>query len=267
MIVNSPHRYIRLLSSLNQKHFSALASYNNKPIIADTYRDQMDKKLLLSSRCDLLIKNSQMNNYSTITPEDNVPEKVEKDDPMRKPSLEQLIYVENFMKSVVPKFLKETHPYGLYTTDLIFENLFWDPPKITTGLMAYAIELLKLRWKINVKFSNAQINILKITNDEEDGTVKVRWRLRGIRGMKILTPWKLKVWNLKESMKRESEWHDGFSILYVRGDGRIYKHTIQRVIAHKDENAVDKKTDKIKNLLKKNVNVGTTMCVNDTKNV
>jgi hypothetical protein len=46
----------------------------------------------------------------------------------------------------------------------------------------------------------------------------------------------------------------------VRGDGRIYKHTMQRVIANKDETVVDEnKEEKLKKLLKKNVNVGTTM--------
>ena len=71
--------------------------------------------------------------------------------------------------------------------------------------MAYAIELFKLRFIINWKFTNANINILKVTVDEEDGTVKIRWRLKGLRGMKIFTPWKLKAWNIGESIKKESE--------------------------------------------------------------
>ncbi len=61
-------------------------------------------------------------------------------------------------------------------------------------------------------------------------------------------------------LKLAARWHDGFSILYVRGDGRIYKHTMQRVIANKDETVEDeKKEEKLKKLLKKNVNIGTTM--------
>ena len=69
----------------------------------------------------------------------------------------------------------------------------------------YVLELLKLRWKINVKFSNAVIQILNIGHDEADGTVKIRWRMRGLRGMKIFTPWKIKIWNLKESLNSEAE--------------------------------------------------------------
>lgn len=254
----SPSKYLKLMTSMNQKNFSilsrgaqveSLALLNSSPSI---YRDQFkrdNKRIVLTMR-----------KYSTQGMNDTSDEKVvDGNDPMKKPSLEQLLNVDEKMKAHLPRFLKETHIYYLYTTDVIFENLYFDPPKTTKGTLSYAIALTKLKWKIGVKFSNASIQILKVTNDEEDGTVKIRWRLRGLRGMKIFTPWKLKVWNLAESIKNESEWHDGFSILYVRGDGRIYKHTMQRVIENKDETAVDKKAEKLNNILKKNVNIGTTM--------
>jgi hypothetical protein len=73
------------------------------------------------------------------------------------------------------------------------------------GLTQYVFELVKIRWKINVKFSNAVIQLLKVTHDEDEGTVKVRWRMRGLRGMKIFTPWKIKIWDLKDSVNTEAE--------------------------------------------------------------
>jgi len=176
-------------------------------------------------------------------------------EPNGKPTLEQLLLVEEIIKTHLPKFLKETHPYGAYINEVVFENLYNEEPKITVGALNYAIELTKLRFKINVKFTNAIIQILKITHDENEGTVKIRWRLRGLRAMKIFTPWKIKIWNLKESFKTEAEWHDGFSILYVRGDGRITKHTMQRVIANQDETETTEKNKLIKKLAT-NVSVG-----------
>jgi hypothetical protein len=74
-------------------------------------------------------------------------------DPSRKPTTEQLLIVkEKLMKHVcsyayssfaaklfiyrflllkLPKFLTEVHPYSLYTADVIFENFYKEPGKIT----------------------------------------------------------------------------------------------------------------------------------------
>jgi hypothetical protein len=126
--------------------------------------------------------------------------------------------------------------------------------------LQYAIQLTMLRWKIHWKFSYAKLEILKITHEEKDGTIKIRWRINGIRGMKsMIQPWKIKAWQVKESVKNESEWHDGFSVLYLRGDGLIYKHRLQRVISNNEE---DVENDKKKNFkIATNLDVGPTMCV------
>lgn len=45
----------------------------------------------------------------------------------------------------------------------------------------------------------------------------------------------------------KKSWFDGFSIFYVRGDGLIYKHRVQRVIGQKEEEVV--KANKAKKIL------------------
>ena len=67
------------------------------------------------------------------------------------------------------------------------------------------VELIKIRFKINIKFSNAVIEILKITHDERDGTVKIRWRLKGYRGFKsmFVLPWKINPLDVGKSIKNE----------------------------------------------------------------
>lgn len=254
----TPSKYTKLVSSLGS--FSSLNSrliHSSSPSLVRINRsDNLSKTFLcqsLKTENNLLKLHSVQNlnnvikGYSTGTTDK---------DPLRKPTLEKLLIVEEKMKLHLPKFLKETHPIGFYTPDVVFENLYWERPKITIGLTQYVFELVKIRWKINVKFSNAVIQLLKVTHDEEEGTVKIRWRMRGLRGMKIFTPWKIKIWNLKDSVNTEAEWHDGFSILYIRGDGRIWKHTLQRVIANKDETERDKNKllDKLAKV--KNINVG-----------
>lgn len=268
MIGHNSIKYHKLLSFIRQNNVSNIyLTKSIKPGIISYQKTQIVQKNFLMTNASLNLNHDKLN----ITPKSKIEYSTEasngpvinrsKDskpiDPNSKPTLEQLLLVEEKMKIHLPKFLKETHPYGAYINEVIFENLYNEEPKITVGALNYAIELTKLRFKINLKFSNAIIQILKITHDENDGTVKIRWRLRGLRAMKILTPWKIKIWNLKESFKNEAEWHDGFSILYVRGDGRIYKHTMQRVIANKDEAETDK--EKLIKKLTPNINVGPTM--------
>jgi len=173
-----------------------------------------------------------------------------KRDPSQKPTLEQLLLLKEKLINHLPKFLKTTHPYALYTPDVIFENNYDEPGKTTIGIFAYMVELIKIRFKINIKFSNAVIEILKITHDERDGTVKIRWRLRGYRGFKsmFVLPWKINPFDVGKSIKDEREWHDGFSIMYVNGLGHVYKHTLQRVMTNEDESGYVKDKKKTLNL-------------------
>lgn len=53
-------------------------------------------------------------------------------DPFKKPSKEQLILIKEKLTLHLPKFLLETHPYNLYTKDVIFENFYQEPGKIST---------------------------------------------------------------------------------------------------------------------------------------
>ena len=65
---------------------------------------------------------------------------------------------------------------------------------------------MKIRFRINCKYSNTRVEILKITLDQNDGTVKIRWRVRGVKGYKaFLQPWKFKLWNMSQSIRNESE--------------------------------------------------------------
>jgi hypothetical protein len=62
-----------------------------------------------------------------------------------------------------------------------------------SGIMSYAIQLMYIRFKINWKFSRAKFQILKITHHPEEGTIKIRWRLSGVRILRaIAQPWKAK---------------------------------------------------------------------------
>ena len=51
-----------------------------------------------------------------------------------------------------------------------------------------------------------KVDLLKVTYDENEGYVKVRWRINAISGLKaMLKPWRIKVWKLKDSLNKEAE--------------------------------------------------------------
>jgi hypothetical protein len=65
---------------------------------------------------------------------------------------------------------------------------------------------------VHFKFSHAKLVILKTTNDELDGTIKVRWRIKGIRGIKsMIQPWTIKVWKTKQSIETQVEYVSAFT--------------------------------------------------------
>lgn len=170
--------------------------------------------------------------------------------PNEKPKLEHLLFIKEKLTVYLPKIFKEMHPYYLYTPDMIFENNFFEQPKTSVGVLAYAMALSAIRIKANLKYSFLQVQLIKVTHDLTDGSVTVRWQIAAISGMKtFLKPWKIKVWKIKDSLKSEVEYIDGISTFYVRGDGRIIKHRVDRVITDKNtEKIKDKELNKLANL-------------------
>lgn len=84
----------------------------------------------------------------------------------------------------------------------------------------------------HLKYAYVKMDIIKITKHPEDYTIKCRWTVRGISGMKVLfTFWKYKLWKLREMLsENETEtWYDGFSTFYLGDRGMIVRHTVDRV--------------------------------------
>jgi hypothetical protein len=79
------------------------------------------------------------------------------------------------------------------------------------------------------------LEVLKITKHPEDMTVKVRWTIRGIGGLRVMMNfWKYKLWNIREIFDNTEYWYDGFSTFYIGDDGLITKHVADKVMP--DEN-------------------------------
>lgn len=101
----------------------------------------------------------------------------------------------------------------------------------------------------HLRYAYVKMEILKITKHPEDSSVKVRWRIRGISGLKVMALfWKYKLWNIKELFDKTEayvfslkpflqffkfffiySWYDGFSTFYLDNDGVVYKHVADKV--------------------------------------
>jgi Uncharacterized conserved protein (DUF2358) len=105
----------------------------------------------------------------------------------------------------------------------------------SSGLYHYVKQVALLRTVGHIKFAYVKFEVLKITKNPEDNTVRVRWRIRGISALKVmLNFWKFKLWKLKEVFEGQEAWYDGFSTFHVGSDGVIYKHVCDKMMP--DEN-------------------------------
>lgn len=98
------------------------------------------------------------------------------------------------------------------------------------GIYPFLKQIALLRAVGHIKYAFVKMDIIKITKHPEDFTIKCRWTVRGISGMKVLfTFWKYKLWKLREMLNETETWYDGFSTFYLGDRGLIVKHTVDKV--------------------------------------
>lgn len=136
--------------------------------------------------------------------------------------------------------------YTIYHPQLIFENNIRGTR--TIGLFPYVKQIallrtvghlkckfhchahIKIYLMISISVAYVKFEVLKITKHTEDNTVKVRWSIRGISGLKVmLNFWKYRLWNVRELFDSTESWYDGFSIFYVGSEGVVVKHVLDKV--------------------------------------
>lgn len=151
-----------------------------------------------------------------------------------KPQPEQVENVAAELKQDLPNLFSKPQNYLIYHPNLVFENHI--KGTITNNLADYAKQLALLKIVGHLKYAFVELQILKLTTHHSEGTIKVRWRIVGLGGMKVfINFWKYKVWNLKDSALKDVEsWYDGFSIFYVKGDGVIHKHVLLKMQPDED---------------------------------
>ncbi|XP_030035936.2 uncharacterized protein LOC115451701 isoform X1 [Manduca sexta] len=150
-----------------------------------------------------------------------------------RPSEEQLAKVFRTLSDNMPNLFIKPLDYSIYNPNLVFINNIRGTT--TVGLFHYVKQVALLRTVGHLKFAYVKLEVMKITCHPEDSTIKMRWRIRGISGLKVFFMfWKYKLWDMKQVWKDQELWYDGFSTFYVGGDGLIQKHIVDKVMPDQD---------------------------------
>ncbi|XP_055012993.1 uncharacterized protein C6orf136 homolog isoform X2 [Boleophthalmus pectinirostris] len=122
----------------------------------------------------------------------------------------------------LPGFFKKDHDYSMYSQDLEFINGLLNTK--TRGRVLYQLSLTFWRILCHMYYVDARLEVLKLTKHPEDGSVKARWRLRGVPVHSLLLRFYLKD---KSQLSRSV---DAFSTFYIGHDGLIHCHKVEKVM-------------------------------------
>uniref|UniRef100_A0A674PCU3 Si:ch211-215a10.4 n=1 Tax=Takifugu rubripes TaxID=31033 RepID=A0A674PCU3_TAKRU len=122
----------------------------------------------------------------------------------------------------LPRFFQKNHDYSMYSADLEFIN---GPLNMKTrGRVRYQLFLSLWRLLSLCYYAEVRLEVLKLTKHMEDGTIKARWRVKGLPFHSVLLRFYYKD---KSQLYRTS---DAFSTFYLGEDGLIHCHRVEKMM-------------------------------------
>nr|SVE75882.1 EOG090X09QP [Daphnia hispanica] len=150
------------------------------------------------------------------------------------PSPSQLQHVFDVLSTTLPRLFIQPMNYKIYSQDIVFDNRIRGTR--TVGLFNYVKQVALLRCVGHLKYAYVRFEVLKITQHPEEGTIKVRWRICGISGLKVLLQfWRYKLWQWKELLQKQESWYDGFSTFHVSSKGLVTLHVADKMMPDDDK--------------------------------
>ncbi|XP_057684410.1 uncharacterized protein C6orf136 homolog [Corythoichthys intestinalis] len=126
------------------------------------------------------------------------------------------------LRTELPNFFRKKHDYTMYSHDLEFINGLLNTK--TRGRAIYQFTLSLWRLLCLFYFADARLEVLKLTKHMEDGTIKARWRLKGLPFLTLM----LRFYRKDKSHLYRS--YDAFSTFYIGHDGLIHCHKVEKVM-------------------------------------
>lgn len=155
----------------------------------------------------------------------------------RPPTVDDLEHVYRVLSDNLPKLFFQPLDYSIYSPNLEFENNI--SGKHTVGLYHFVKQVAFLKTIGHLKYAYVKFDVLRITKHPDDFTIKIRWRVRGISGLKVMFNfWKYKLWDIEGIFNSPESWYDGFSICYIGENGLIYKHVVDKVMPDESSEVV-----------------------------
>ncbi|XP_068243757.1 uncharacterized protein [Palaemon carinicauda] len=234
--------YSELESEVFEKISEPISTKTNTTVLNS---DNRDVETLISEGCAFDMKDfmkdicrAEDGDLLCTEPNLNSP-KSKKAHPGDKPSMEQLSHVYNVLAETLPKLFIQPLDYKIYSQQIVFENRIRG--KVTVGLIPYVKQVALLRTVGHLKFAFVKFDILKITKHPEDGTIRVRWQIRGLSGLKAMFQfWKVKLWSWKSVKDEMESWYDGYSTFFVGGDGLVHKHVADSMMPDEEQTVIEK---------------------------
>ncbi|XP_050305890.1 uncharacterized protein C6orf136 homolog [Anthonomus grandis grandis] len=163
-------------------------------------------------------------------------------EPSGRPSPEKLLHVYNILADSLPNLFIKPLDYTIYHPNMVFEDNIRNVK--TVGLLPYVKQVALLRTIGHIKFAFVKFDVLKITQHPEDGTVRVRWRIRGLKALKVMLQfWKYKLWNWKGMLDQCEDWYDGYSTFVVNSDGLVVRHVADKMMPDSDNVSISNNGD------------------------
>jgi len=152
--------------------------------------------------------------------------------PGTKASEAQLITLKEKMSFSIPRIIVDTHNYVDYHQNLIFEDNIRNIRM--EGIFGYYRHVTLGRLFCLIRYVRSYVDVLKITHDVQDSKICIRWTFKGVHVISYLI-------HLPTYLRTKADFPpnrviDGFSIMYVGDDGRIWKHVIEKMIPDDDPN-------------------------------
>ncbi|XP_041739610.1 uncharacterized protein LOC121571892 [Coregonus clupeaformis] len=135
---------------------------------------------------------------------------------------EKLALMYEKLRIELSSFFVKSHDYTMYTNDIEFVNCILNAK--TRGRVLYQLSLSLWRLLCLCYYAEARLEVLKLTKHPEDGTIKARWRVRGLPFLSLLLRFYRKD---KTDLYRS---YDAFSTFYLGHDGLIHCHKVEKVM-------------------------------------
>ncbi|XP_030645202.1 uncharacterized protein C6orf136 homolog [Chanos chanos] len=135
---------------------------------------------------------------------------------------EKLALMHEKLRVELPSFFVKNHDYTIYSNDVEFINGLLNTK--TRGRVVYQLTLSLWRFLCLCYYAEAKMEVLKLTKHPEDGSIKARWRVKGLPFHLLL----LRFYRKDKSHLYRT--YDAFSTFYVGSDGLIHCHKVEKVM-------------------------------------